>query len=217
METKPPSPRSTIRRKPQRGSYDRAVVHRVLDAGLVAHVGFAVDGLPFVIPMVYGRMDDQLILHGAIASRMLKEGSAATPLCATVTVIDGLVLARSWMHHSMNYRSVVVFGRGREIVDRDEKLAALTVVIDHATPGRSRESRWPDDNELAATRVVAMSIDEASAKQRSGGPLPDEDDDAKLPYWAGEVPLALQPATPLPDPLSDKAPLPASLVERWLR
>src|SRR5205823_9753585 len=131
MEPKPASPRSTIRRKPQRGSYDRAVVHRVLDAGLVAHVGFAVDGMPFVIPMVYARLGEQLILHGAVASRMLKEGSEGVPLCATVTIIDGLVLARSWLHHSMNYRSVVIFGSGREIVDREEKLAALTAVIDH--------------------------------------------------------------------------------------
>src|ERR1041385_7889599 len=157
-----PTPRSTIRRKPQRGSYDRAVIHRILDEGLVAHVGFGVEAMPFVIPMVYGRMGDHLILHGAVASRMLKEGSTGAPLCVTVTIIDGLVLARSWLHHSMNYRSVVLFGNAREITDRDEKLAALTAVIDHATPGRSRESRWPTEKELAATRVLAMSIDEAS-------------------------------------------------------
>jgi nitroimidazol reductase NimA-like FMN-containing flavoprotein (pyridoxamine 5'-phosphate oxidase superfamily) len=217
MESKPVSPRSTIRRKPQRGSYDRTVVHRILDQALVAHVGFAVDGMPYVIPMVYARVGDQLILHGAVASRMLKHGSTGVPMCATVTIIDGLVLARSWVHHSMNYRSVVVFGTSREIIDRDEKLAALTAVIDHATPGRSRESRWPDDKELHATRVIALPIEEASAKQRTGGPLPDEGDDAALPYWAGELPLALRPSTPLPDPTCEGVELPASLRERWLR
>jgi uncharacterized protein len=217
MESHPASPRSTIRRKPQRGSYDPAVIHRVLDEGLVAHVAFAVDGMPYVIPMVYARSGDQLILHGAVASRMLKQGSTGVPMCATVTIIDGLVLARSWIHHSMNYRSVVVFGTSREIVDRDEKLAALTAVIDHATPGRSHESRWPDDKELNATRVIALPIEEASAKQRSGGPLPDEGDDAALPYWAGEVPLALRPSTPLPDPTCEGVELPPSLRERWLR
>jgi len=169
-----------------------------------------------VIPMVYGRMDDELILHGAVASRLLKEGSTAIPMCATVTLIDGLVLARSWMHHSMNYRSVVIFGRGRELTDVDEKLAALTVVIDHATPGRAHESRWPDAKELAATRVIALPIEEASAKQRSGGPLPDEGEDAALPYWAGEIPLALRPDAPVADP-SCTVELPASLRERWLR
>ncbi|HUS29082.1 MAG TPA: pyridoxamine 5'-phosphate oxidase family protein [Kofleriaceae bacterium] len=217
METKPNSPRATIRRKPQRGSYDRAVVHRILDEGLVAHVGFAVDGMPYVIPMVYGRLGDELILHGAVASRMLKQGSTSVPMCATVTLIDGLVLARSWFHHSMNYRSVVVFGTSREITDRDEKLAALTVVVDHATPGRSRESRWPDDKELAATRVIALPIEEASAKQRIGGPLPDEGDDAALPHWAGEIPLALRATTPVADPSCAGVELPVSLRERWLR
>jgi nitroimidazol reductase NimA-like FMN-containing flavoprotein (pyridoxamine 5'-phosphate oxidase superfamily) len=148
---------------------------------------------------------------------MLKEGSSGVDMCATVTIIDGLVLARSWMHHSMNYRSVVVFGRSREITDREEKLAALTAVIDHATPGRSRESRWPDDKELAATRVIALAIDEASAKQRTGGPLPDEGEDAALPHWAGEIPLAMRPSAPVADPTCAGVELPASLRERWLR
>ena len=208
--------RSTIHRKPQRGSYDRAVIHRILDEGLVAHVGFAVDGMPYVIPMVYARLGEQLILHGAVASRMLKQGSAGVDMCATVTIVDGLVLARSWMHHSMNYRSVVVFGKSREITEREEKLAALTAVIDHATPGRSRESRWPDAKELAATRVIALLIEEASAKQRTGGPLPDEGDDAALPYWAGEIPLAIRPTAPVADSTCEGVALPASVRERWL-
>lgn len=184
-----PTPRTKIHRKPARGSYDRAVVHGILDAGLVAHVGFAVDGQPYVIPMVYGRLGDELVLHGAAASRMLKQGSHGLPLCATVTIVDGLVLARSWMHHSMNYRSVVVLGTAYEIVEREAKLAALQAVLEHALPGRGEETRWPNAKELAATRVIALPIEEASAKQRSGGPLPEEEDDPGLRCWAGELPI----------------------------
>src|SRR5262245_16827078 len=153
-----PTPRTKIHRKPDRGSYDRDVVHGILDAGLVAHVGFVVDDQPYVIPMVYARLGDQLVLHGAVASRMLKHAAGGLPVCATVSIIDGLVLARSWMHHSMNYRSVVVLGTAREIAEREAKVAALRAVIDHATPGRSRESRPPDEKELAATRVLALPI-----------------------------------------------------------
>lgn len=192
-----PTPRTTIHRKPARGSYDRAVVHGILDAGLVAHVGFVVDAQPYVIPMVYGRLGDELLLHGASASRMLKHGSQGVPLCATVTIVDGLVLARSWMHHSMNYRSVVVLGTGHEIVERDAKLTALRAVLEHALPGRGQETRWPNDKELAATRVVALPIEEASAKQRSGGPLPEEEDDRELRCWAGELPIRIGYGLPI--------------------
>jgi nitroimidazol reductase NimA-like FMN-containing flavoprotein (pyridoxamine 5'-phosphate oxidase superfamily) len=191
-----PTPRTTLHRKPARGSYDRDVVHRILDEGLVAHVGFTLEDQPYVIPMVYGRLGDQLVLHGAAASRMLKHGSRGVPLCATVTIVDGLVLARSWMHHSMNYRSVVVLGTAHEIVERDEKLAALRVVLEHALPGRADETRWPTDKELAATRVIALPIEEASAKQRSGGPLPEEEDGGP-PCWAGELPIRLGYALPI--------------------
>jgi nitroimidazol reductase NimA-like FMN-containing flavoprotein (pyridoxamine 5'-phosphate oxidase superfamily) len=192
-----PTPRTTIHRKPARGSYDRAVVHGILDAGLVAHVGFVVDAQPYVIPMVYGRLGDELVLHGAAASRMLKHGSQGVPLCATVTIVDGLVLARSWMHHSMNYRSVVVLGTASEIVERDAKLTALRAVLEHALPGRGQETRWPNDKELAATRVIALPIEEASAKQRSGGPLPEEEDDRDLRCWAGELPIRLGYGLPI--------------------
>jgi nitroimidazol reductase NimA-like FMN-containing flavoprotein (pyridoxamine 5'-phosphate oxidase superfamily) len=192
-----PTPRTTIHRKPARGSYDRAVVHGILDAGLVAHVGFVVDAQPYVIPMVYGRLGDELVLHGAAASRMLKHGSQGVPLCATVTIVDGLVLARSWMHHSMNYRSVVVLGTAHEIVERDAKLTALRAVLEHALPGRGQETRWPNDKELAATRVIALPIEEASAKQRSGGPLPEEEDDRDLRCWAGELPIRLGYGLPI--------------------
>lgn len=192
-----PTPRTTLHRKPARGSYDRAVVYRILDDGLVAHVGFAVEGQPYVIPMVYGRLGDQLVLHGAAASRMLKHGSGGVPLCATVTIVDGLVLARSWMHHSMNYRSVVVLGTAHEIVERDAKLAALRVVLEHALPGRGQEARWPSDKELAATRVIALPIEEASAKQRSGGPLPEDEEDDGRPCWAGELPIRIGYGIPI--------------------
>lgn len=192
-----PTPRTTLHRKPARGSYDRDVVHRILDDGLVAHVGFAVDGQPYVIPMVYGRLGDQLVLHGAAASRMLKHGSQGVPLCATVTIVDGLVLARSWMHHSMNYRSVVVLGTAHEIVEHDAKLAALRAVLEHALPGRGQESRWPTDKELAATRVIALPIEEASAKQRSGGPLPEDEEDGGPPCWAGELPIRIGYGVPI--------------------
>ena len=203
-----------MHRKPARGSYDRAVIHRILDEGLVAHVGFVVDDQPFVIPMVYARQHDQLVLHGAVASRMLKHAGQGLPVCATVTIIDGLVLARSWFHHSMNYRSVVILGTAREVVDHDEKWRALEAIVDHATPGRARESRPPDAKEMAATRVIALPIEEASAKQRAGAPLPDEGDDATLPYWAGEVPLQLTASAPVADPIAAAAPLPPSLG-RW--
>ncbi len=192
-----PTPRTTIHRKPARGSYDRAVVHGILDAGLVAHVGFVVDAQPYVIPMVYGRLGDELVLHGAAASRMLKHGSQGVSMCATVTIVDGLVLARSWMHHSMNYRSVVVLGTASEIVERDAKLTALRAVLEHALPGRGQETRWPNDKELAATRVIALPIEEASAKQRSGGPLPEEEDDRDLRCWAGELPIRLGYGLPI--------------------
>jgi len=208
-----PTARTTIHRKPQRGSYDREVIHRILDDGLVAHCAFAIEGQPYVIPMVYARLDDQLVLHGAIASRMLAQGAGGVAFCATITIVDGLVLARSWFHHSMNYRSVVVLGTAREISERGEKLRALEALVEHALPGRAHESRAPSEKELAATRVIALSIDEASAKCREGGPLPD--DDGELPWWSGVVPLALRASAPVAD-ADVRGPLPASLA-RWMR
>jgi len=209
-----PTPRTTIHRKPARGSYDRAVIHGILDAGLVAHVGFAVDNQPYVIPMVYARLGDELVLHGAVASRVLGVATDGLPMCATVTIVDGLVLAQSWMHHSMNYRSVVVLGRAREIVHPEAKLVALSAVIDHAMRGRSGESRPPSDKELNATRVIALPIEEASAKQRAGGPLPADPEDAGSPAWAGVIPLRWTAGAPIPE--TPRTELPSS-AESFLR
>ena len=198
MDTLTPTPNTTLRRAPARGSYDRALVHAILDEGLVAAVGFVADGQPFVMPMAYARLGDQLILHGARASRALKLAAEGGPLCVTVTLLDGLVLARSAFSHSMNYRSVVVLGQARELTDHPEKLAALAAVVDHVLPGRSAQARPPNDKELAATRVVALPIVEASAKVRAGGPHDDEADQ-QHPCWAGHLPLSLVPGAPIAD------------------
>jgi nitroimidazol reductase NimA-like FMN-containing flavoprotein (pyridoxamine 5'-phosphate oxidase superfamily) len=199
----PPTPRSQVRRVPRRASYDRAFIHQILDEGLIAHVGFAVpaeggDHQPYVIPMVYARQGDDLLLHGAAASRLLKAGAAGVPLCATVTLIDGLVLARSAFHHSMNYRSVVVLGQARAIVETAAKQIALAAFVDHVAPGRSQRARPPNPKVVAAPTVLALAIDEVSAKSRSGGPLDDEEDLA-WPIWAGHLPLQLRPGVPMPD------------------
>jgi uncharacterized protein len=214
----PVSPRSRVRRVPSRASYDQAVVHAILDEGFVAHVGFVGnDGHPFVIPMVYARIGEALYLHGAPASRLLKLGSAPARLCATVTLLDGLVLARSAFHHSMNYRSVVVLGEARTVSDSAEKAAALAALLEHVAAGRSATARPPNAKELAATAVVALPLAEVSAKLRSGGPIDDEEDLA-LPYWAGHVPLQLVAGAPVAD--AAHAPLgalPASLARYDVR
>jgi nitroimidazol reductase NimA-like FMN-containing flavoprotein (pyridoxamine 5'-phosphate oxidase superfamily) len=203
-----PTPRTTIHRKPARGSYDRDVIYGILDAGLVAHVGYAIDDQPYVIPMVYARLGDELVLHGAVASRTLGAAVDRLAMCATVTIVDGLVLAQSWMHHSMNYRSVVVLGRAREITHPEAKLVALSAVIDHAMRGRSGEARPPNDKELNATRVIALPIEEASAKQRAGGPLPADPEDAASPSWAGVIPIRWAAGTPIAE--TPRAELPSS-------
>jgi uncharacterized protein len=208
-----PTPRTTIHRKPARGSYDRDVIHGIIDAGLVAHVGYTIDDQPYVIPMVYARLGDELVLHGAIASRTLGAAADGIPMCATITIVDGLVLAQSWMHHSMNYRSVVVLGRAREITHPEAKRVALSAVIDHAMRGRSMEARPPNDKELNATRVIALPIEEASAKQRAGAPLPADAEDVGSPAWAGVLPLRWTAGTPIADTGVRGEP-PASLA-RW--
>jgi nitroimidazol reductase NimA-like FMN-containing flavoprotein (pyridoxamine 5'-phosphate oxidase superfamily) len=189
-----------VRRVPSRASYDRAFIHQILDEGLVAHVGFATpeDGQPYVIPMVYARLGDDLLLHGAAASRLLKAGAAGVPMCATVTLVDGLVLARSAFHHSMNYRSVVVLGQARAVTEIAAKQVALAAFVDHVSPGRSQRARPPNPKELAATTVLALAIDEVSAKSRSGGPI-DDDEDLAWPIWAGHLPLQLRADPPVPD------------------
>ena len=180
--------RTTIRRLPKRGVYEREAVYKILDEGFVCHVGFVVEGQPFVIPTAYGREGDTLFVHGAKASRMLKALRDGAEVCVTVTLVDGLVLARSVFHHSMNYRSVVVFGKARLVESDEEKLDALRAFTEHVVPGRWQASRIPNRQELDATLVLALPLDEASAKVRTGPPIDDEEDMA-LPFWAGVIPL----------------------------
>jgi nitroimidazol reductase NimA-like FMN-containing flavoprotein (pyridoxamine 5'-phosphate oxidase superfamily) len=210
-----PTPRTTVRRLPDRARYDRATVHAILDEGLVCHVGFVDGGQPFVIPSAYARVDDRLVLHGSAASRMVKALAGGAPACVTVTLLDGLVLARSGFHHSMNYRSVVVLATATEITDPEEKRRALDAIVEHVVPGRVTHVRPPSEKELRATRVVALPLDEASAKVRTGPPKDDEADYA-LPVWAGELPLRLEPLAPVEDPHGPTGPPPPH-VTGWRR
>lgn len=207
----PRTDRSTVRRLKDRGHYERALVHAILDEAKVCHVGFVVEGQPYVIPTGYARDGDRLLLHGSVASRMLKVLAAGAPVCVTVTLVDGLVLARSQFHHSMNYRSVVVFGNARPITDEAAKRAALAALVEHLTPGRSRDAREPDRKELNATAVLELPLGEASAKVR-GGPPKDDAEDLELDVWAGVVPLRLAMGEPQPAPdLRDGIAAPAYL------
>jgi uncharacterized protein len=190
--------RSQLRRLPNRGSHEPETIHAILDAGFLAHVGFQVNGQPFVIPILYGREADKLYLHGSAASRMLGELEAGVPACVTVTLVDGLVLARSAFHHSMNYRSVVAFGTARKIEEPAQKTRALRVISEQLMAGRWNDVRSPSETELQATAVLEFAIEEASAKIRQGPPLDDEED-YNLPVWAGIVPLNLEAKTPIPD------------------
>jgi uncharacterized protein len=192
------SPRTTLKRLPQRGAYDRATVEAILDEGLTCHLGFAVEGQPYVLPTVYGRVGEEIYVHGSAASRMLRTLAGGVNVCLTVTLLDGLVLARSAFHHSVNYRSVVVLGRARALLDPQEKTIALRAIVDHVVAGRWDAVRPPTSQELKATTVLALAMGEASAKLRSGGPIDDEEDYA-LPVWAGHMPLVLTPGEPVPD------------------
>lgn len=191
--------RSQIRRLPQRGEYECQVIYQILDEGLVCHVGFAVDGQPFVIPTAYARVGDQLYIHGSPASRMLRSLQNGIEVCVTVTLLDGLVLARSAFHHSMNYRSVVIFGTATTVQDTDQKLEALRAFTEHVVLGRWAEVRPPSRQELQGTLVLSLPLTEASAKVRIGPPLDDEAD-YSLPVWAGVVPIELLAAAPIADP-----------------
>jgi len=197
-----------------RGAFDRETVYAILDEGFVCHVGFVHDGQPFVIPTAYGRVGDTLYLHGAKASRMLKALAAGGEVCVTVTLVDGLVLARSAFHHSVNYRSVVVFGRARAVGDEGEKNAALEAFTEHVCRGRWADVRWPNAQELAATSVVAVPLAEASAKVRTGPPVDDEEDYA-LSVWAGVLPLRVAPGEPEPDPRLPSGTSLPDYVERF--
>ncbi len=190
--------RTKLRRLPDRGSYDRETICRVLDAGFLAHVGFSIDAQPFVIPTLYGRRGERLYLHGSAASRMLRNLETGIPACIAVTLVDGLVLARSAFHHSMNYRSVVAFGTARKITDPEQKTETLRVISEHLIRGRWADARQPSEKELKGTTVLEFLIEEASSKVRSGPPVDDEDDYA-LPVWAGVLPLDITPRSPLPD------------------
>lgn len=193
------SDRAAVKRVPQRGSYDRQLAYQILDEGLICHVGFAVNGQPFVIPTAYGRIADKIYIHGSPASRMLRSLQGGIEVCVTVTLLDGLVLARSAFHHSMNYRSIVLFGTAEVVSDSAEKLTALKAFTEHIIAGRWDEVRSPNPQEMQGTLVLALPIDEASIKMRTGAPL-DDREDYNLPVWAGQIPLALTPITPIRDP-----------------
>lgn len=192
------SPRTTVRRLATRGDYDRNTINAIIDEALICHVGFVVDGAPVVIPTIHTRLGDTLYFHGSAASRMLRSLRDGVDACVTVTILDGLVMARSAFHHSMNYRSVVVLGKGREVVDRDEKLRVLDALVEHVCAGRVRDVRAPNESELRQTLVLAIPLAEASAKIRTGPPI-DDDDDYGLPIWAGIIPMSLTPSAPIDD------------------
>jgi nitroimidazol reductase NimA-like FMN-containing flavoprotein (pyridoxamine 5'-phosphate oxidase superfamily) len=181
-----------------RARYDRELVHAVLDEAPICHLGFVVDGAPVVLPTIHARLGERLFLHGSTGARALRAAAGdGLPVCATVTLLDGLVLAKSAFHHSMNYRSVVVHGTARQVRDEDEKRRALHAIVDHIVPGRTADCRPPSRRELAATAVLALDLDEVSAKVRTGGPV-DEPEDLQLPYWSGVVPVRLQKDDPVP-------------------
>ena len=203
METRatfPVTPETKVRRRPDRASYDRALAHTILDEALYASVGFIAGDAPCVIPMAFARLGERLVLHGATTSRLQAMLAGGGRICVTVTLVDGVVLSRSAMHHSLNYRSVIVFGRPEELKGETEKRTALAAIVDHVLPGRSAETRPPNELELRATRVFAVPLEEASVKQRSGGPLEDADD-LELPYWGGVIPLSIAAGAPIDDAL----------------
>ncbi len=206
-----PTERTQVKRLPKRGKYERETVYSILDSGFVCHVGFNVDGQPYVIPTNYGRSGDTLYLHGSAASRMLRTLSEGVPVCVTVTHVDGIVLARSAFHHSVNYRSVVILGTARLVEDPAEKMEVLRIFTEHVMKGRWDDVRQPTEQELKGTTVLALPLEEVSAKVRTGGPIDDEADYA-LPVWAGVLPLETVPKPPQPDArLKADTPLPAYL------
>jgi len=211
-----PTERTQVRRLPKRGVYDRDAVYRILDEGLVCHIGFVVDGKPVVIPIGYGRKGDTLYLHGSPASRMLRALGKGADVCLTVTIVDGLVLARLAFHHSMNYRSVVIFGKATLVEDPAAKWEALHAFTEHVAPGRWQEVRQPSEKELKSTLVLAIPLKEVSAKVRTGPPIDDEEDYA-LPVWAGVLPLELTPTTPLPDDRVPKETVVPDYVRTYTR
>jgi len=201
-ETQIPTSRTRVVREPHRAVYDRETAYTILDEGFLCHVGFSVDGQPYVIPTAYGRKDANLYIHGSAASRMLRQMKDGVPVCVTVTLLDGLVLARSIFNHSMNYRSVVILGKATLVEEPTEKLAALRVLSDHILPGRWDDIRQPNGHELKATSVLRVPIEEFSAKVRTGPPIDDEED-MPFPTWAGVIPLEMKAGNPINDPKLD--------------
>jgi len=193
-----PSARSRVKRAPARAAYDRATIDAILDAALVCHLGIEQDGQPFVIPTLHARVGDLLYVHGSSASRMVRALGEGMPACVTVTLLDGIVLARSVFEHSMNYRSVVVLGTATAVTDPDEKFAVLEAFTEKLIPGRSADARAPTRKELRATGVLSLPIDEASAKVRTGGPDDGDSPDGELPVWAGHIPLTVTALEPVP-------------------
>jgi Predicted flavin-nucleotide-binding protein len=198
MTVYPPSARTTLKRLPERGHYDRQLIHSILDEALICHVGFVFEGKPVVIPTIHVRVEETLYVHGSQASRMLQALKGSADVCITATLLDGLVLARSLFHSSMNYPSVVVFGIAREVTDPAERLMALDAIVEHVAKGRSADARKPNEAELRKTMVIAVRLEEVSAKVRAAG-VGDEEEDYALPVWAGVLPLRLTPGEPIPD------------------
>lgn len=208
--------RTRVKRLPKRGTYDRETIYAILDEAFICHVGFTVDGQPYVIPTGFARIGDDLYIHGSSASRMLRSIAEGIDVCVTVTLIDGVVLARSAFHHSMNYRSVVVLGKAEMVENADEKNKALEAFTEHIIPGRWADVRWPTELELKATTVLRLPIKEASAKVRTGGPIDDEEDYA-MDVWAGVLPIGLTPREPVADLKLDSAIKPPKYVREYSR
>jgi nitroimidazol reductase NimA-like FMN-containing flavoprotein (pyridoxamine 5'-phosphate oxidase superfamily) len=212
-KAKAPSPRTKVRRRGGRGRYDQETIHAILDAGLVGHMAFVKDDQPYAIPMLYARRERTLYLHGSPLSRLIKSTSGGIPVCFTVTLLDGLVLARSAFHHSVNYRSVVVLGQAEVVREEAVKRLALDTLVEHVASGRTSEARGPSAEELEATEVLSLELDEASAKLRTGGPV-DAPEDYALPVWAGVIPLRVTAGAAVTD---DRCPVPVpGYVERLL-
>jgi uncharacterized protein len=213
MEELTRTPRTTVKRLPKRAAYDRATVNSILDAAMICHVAFVANGTAMAIPTLYVRAGDQLYIHGSAASRMLNIAAGGVEVSVTVTITDGVVLARSAFHHSLDYRSVVVIGRAVKVEDEEEKVAAMRALVEHVVPGRWPHIRPPSPKELLATSVLRIPIDEASAKVRTGGPIDDEEDYA-IPVWAGVIPLRTEAKAPVADErLAANTPLPAHVAE----
>jgi nitroimidazol reductase NimA-like FMN-containing flavoprotein (pyridoxamine 5'-phosphate oxidase superfamily) len=214
MATTAPSPRVRVRRAPKRGVYDRAQIDAILDEAIVCHVGFVCDEQPYVMPTLHARVGDVVYLHGSTASRMVRTLASGAPCSVTVTLLDGIVLARSAFHHSANYRSVTVLGRARLVESNDERLRALEAFTEQLVPGRWEHVRGPSAKEMKGTQVLALTLDEASAKVRTGPPV-DDHEDMSRDVWAGELPLALQVGEPRPDPQLAAGIATPPHVTRW--